>query len=195
MGETQHRPRDSGLGTRYLYPVRAALCARIAIASKSPNRTPERRPEAFKSTASRRVNGKELFLDRSGRPGRLPELMCVQNCPGRDKTDPNRKAINCGANLIREREIKNWDYSSPANVGRTTISTHLIKNSCCLSRCSSSPALARAAGPHIKLAAIVWRSHGHRQRRGCTSIYSGTCPPLPIPRIKTDADRHGRTPV
>ncbi len=121
--------------------------------------------------------------------------MCVQNCPGKDRTDPTRKAINLRPQPpIREKEIKNWDYflSLPL-LDRTTISTHLIKNSQLLEPLFEFSGACAGCGetPYIKLATQLF---GDRMvianATGCTSIYGGNLPTTPYAK-----NQDGRGPA
>ena len=163
------------------------VCPHAAIRVKIyPTELLKDAPEAFKSTASKAREWKEGY---SWTVQVAPEDctgcgMCVQNCPGRDKTDPNRKAINMAPQPpIREREIKNWDYFlSLPMLDRTTISTHLIKNSQLLEPLFEFSGACAGCGetPYIKLATQLF---GDRMvianATGCTSIYGGNLPTTP----------------
>ncbi|HQK42339.1 MAG TPA: 4Fe-4S double cluster binding domain-containing protein, partial [Anaerolineaceae bacterium] len=163
------------------------VCPHAAIRVKIyPTELLKDAPEAFKSTVSKAREWKEGY---SWTVQVAPEDctgcgMCVQNCPGRDKTDPNRKAINMAPQPpIREREIKNWDYFlSLPMLDRTTISTHLIKNSQLLEPLFEFSGACAGCGetPYIKLATQLF---GDRMvianATGCTSIYGGNLPTTP----------------
>jgi pyruvate-ferredoxin/flavodoxin oxidoreductase len=102
------------------------VCPHAAIRVKIyPTELLANAPEGFKSTASKTAHGRRLLLDRSGSARRLHRLRLVRpELPGKDRTDPTRKAINLRPQPpIREKEIKNWDYflSLPL-LDRTTIS-------------------------------------------------------------------------
>ena len=110
--------------------------------------------------------------------------LCVANCPGKDKTDPNRKAINMAPQPpIREQEMKNWDFFLKLPlIDRTTFSPHLIKNSQLLEPLFEFSGACAGCGetPYIKLASQLF---GDRMvianATGCTSIYGGNLPTTP----------------
>ncbi|MFZ3069714.1 MAG: pyruvate:ferredoxin (flavodoxin) oxidoreductase [Anaerolineaceae bacterium] len=143
-------------------------------------------PETFKSTASKARDWKEGY---SWTVQVAPEDctgcgLCVENCPGKDKTDPSRHAINLRPQPpIRETEIANWDYflSLPL-IDRSTISTHLIKNSQLLEPLFEFSGACAGCGetPYIKLATQLF---GDRMvvanATGCSSIYGGNLPTTP----------------
>jgi len=163
------------------------VCPHAAIRVKLyPTELLANAPAEYKSTASKAREWKEGY---SWTVQVAPEDctgcgLCVQNCPGKDKTDPNRKAINMRPQPpIREREMKNWDFFlSLPMLDRTTISTHLIKNSQLLEPLFEFSGACAGCGetPYIKLATQLF---GDRMvianATGCTSIYGGNLPTTP----------------
>ena len=110
--------------------------------------------------------------------------LCVENCPGKDKTNPERHAINMGAQPpIVESEAKNWDYflSLPL-IPREEISTHLVKNSQLLEPLFEFSGACAGCGetPYVRL---VTQLFGDRMlvanATGCSSIYGGNHPTTP----------------
>ncbi len=174
------------------------VCPHAAIRVKIyPTELLANAPEGFKSTASKDRQWKDGY---SWTVQVAPEDctgcgLCVQNCPGKDRTDPTRKAINLRPQPpIREKEIKNWDYflSLPL-LDRTTISTHLIKNSQLLEPLFEFSGACAGCGetPYIKLATQLF---GDRMvianATGCTSIYGGNLPTTPYAK-----NQDGRGPA
>ncbi len=163
------------------------VCPHAAIRVKLyPTELLANAPAEFKSTASKAREWKDGY---SWTVQVAPEDctgcgLCVQNCPGKDKTDLNRKAINMRPQPpIREREIKNWDFFlSLPMLDRTTISTHLVKNSQLLEPLFEFSGACAGCGetPYIKLATQLF---GDRMvianATGCTSIYGGNLPTTP----------------
>ncbi|HOA22332.1 MAG TPA: 4Fe-4S double cluster binding domain-containing protein, partial [Anaerolineaceae bacterium] len=163
------------------------VCPHAAIRVKLyPTELLANAPAEYKSTASKAREWKEGY---SWTVQVAPEDctgcgLCVQNCPGKDKTDPNRKAINMRPQPpIREKEMKNWDFFlSLPMLDRTTISTHLIKNSQLLEPLFEFSGACAGCGetPYIKLATQLF---GDRMvianATGCTSIYGGNLPTTP----------------
>jgi pyruvate-ferredoxin/flavodoxin oxidoreductase len=97
----------------------------------------ENAPEEFKSTASKSRPWMEGF---SWTVQVAPEDctgcgLCAQNCPGKDKTDPSRKALMMVPQPpIRERGDEELGFLPDASIHRpATIPLHLVKNSSCSS--------------------------------------------------------------
>jgi len=110
--------------------------------------------------------------------------LCVANCPGKDKTDPNRKAINMAPQPpIREQEVVNWEFFLKLPlIDRATVSPHLVKNSQLFEPLFEFSGACAGCGetPYIKLASQLF---GDRMvianATGCTSIYGGNLPTTP----------------
>jgi len=110
--------------------------------------------------------------------------LCVANCPGKDKTDPNRKAINIAPQPpIREQEVVNWEFFLKLPlIDRATVSPHLVKNSQLFEPLFEFSGACAGCGetPYIKLASQLF---GDRMvianATGCTSIYGGNLPTTP----------------
>jgi len=108
----------------------------------------------------------------------------VANCPGKDKTDPNRKAINMAPQPpIREQEVVNWEFFLKLPlIDRATVSPHLVKNSQLFEPLFEFSGACAGCGetPYIKLASQLF---GDRMvianATGCTSIYGGNLPTTP----------------
>ena len=110
--------------------------------------------------------------------------MCVESCPGKDRTDPSRKAINMAEQPpLREPESKNWDFFlSIPNIDRALIKTNLVKNSQLFEPLFEFSGACAGCGetPYIKLATQLY---GDRMvianATGCSSIYGGNLPTTP----------------
>ena len=121
--------------------------------------------------------------------------MCAQNCPGKDKTDPSRKALMMVPQPpIREREMKNWDFFLTLPfIDRATIPLHLVKNSQLLEPLFEFSGACAGCGetPYIKLATQLF---GDRMvianATGCSSIYGGNLPTTPYTK-----NQDGRGPA
>jgi pyruvate-ferredoxin/flavodoxin oxidoreductase len=110
--------------------------------------------------------------------------LCVENCPGRDRQNPENKAILMGDKMpIREREMKNWDFflNLPL-IPREQISTNTVKNSQLLEPLFEFSGACGGCGetPYLKLATQLF---GDRMivanATGCSSIYGGNQPTTP----------------
>jgi pyruvate-ferredoxin/flavodoxin oxidoreductase len=110
--------------------------------------------------------------------------LCVEACPGRDKTNPLRKAINMTPQPpLREAEALNWDYflSIPApDPDLFPLTT--VKNSQLVAPLFEFSGACAGCGetPYIKL---VTQLFGDRtivaNATGCSSIYGGNLPTTP----------------
>jgi pyruvate-ferredoxin/flavodoxin oxidoreductase len=110
--------------------------------------------------------------------------LCVENCPGKDKKDPTRHAINMGAQPpIRETEAENWDFflNLPL-LPREDVRATNIKNSQQLEPLFEFSGACAGCGetPYVKLATQLF---GDRMivanATGCSSIYGGNQPTTP----------------
>ncbi len=110
--------------------------------------------------------------------------LCVEVCPAKDKTNPERKALNMAPQPpIREQEKENWDFFlSLPEVDRTKIKFSTIKNSQLLQPLFEFSGACAGCGetPYIKLMTQLF---GDRtvvaNATGCSSIYGGNLPTTP----------------
>jgi pyruvate-ferredoxin/flavodoxin oxidoreductase len=145
----------------------------------------EKAPAGFKSMDAKykEVTGKKFTIQVS------PEDctgcgLCVEACPSKDKTQPDRKAINMAAQPpLREAENKNWEFfMSLPEVDRTLFNPTSIKNSQLMRPLFEFSGACTGCGetPYIKLATQLF---GERMvvanATGCTSIYGGNLPTTP----------------
>jgi len=146
----------------------------------------ERAPETFKHTHSKFRDFKEgyAFTVQVAPEDCTGCGMCVESCPGKDRTDPSRKAINMAEQPpLREPESKNWDFFlSIPNIDRALIKTNLVKNSQLFEPLFEFSGACAGCGetPYIKLATQLY---GDRMvianATGCSSIYGGNLPTTP----------------
>ena len=143
-------------------------------------------PESFKHTASKTAQWKEGY---SFTVQVAPEDctgcgMCVENCPGKDKADPSRHAINMAPQPpLRAQEKKNWDFflTLPL-IDRATVPLNLVKFSQLFEPTFEFSGACAGCGetPYIKLVSQLF---GDRMvvanATGCTSIYGGNLPTTP----------------
>lgn len=140
------------------------VCPHAAIHTKVyPTQLLQNAPETFKSTASKFREWKDGF---SWTVRVAPEdcvgcSLCVENCPGRDKNNHGRHAINMAAqHSIRESEAKNWDFFlNLPFIPREEISTHLVKRTPnCSNPCLSSRVPVLGVGDSLREACqpVVW---------------------------------------
>ena len=109
---------------------------------------------------------------------------CVEVCPGKNKTDPDLKAINMRPqHPIREKGIANWDYFlSLPDYDRDKLDHSKVKESQFLEPLFEFSGACPGCGetPYIKLATQLF---GDRMlvanATGCSSIYGGNLPTTP----------------
>jgi pyruvate-ferredoxin/flavodoxin oxidoreductase len=110
--------------------------------------------------------------------------LCVEVCPSKDKTNPNRKALNMAAQPpLRESERSNWEFFiglpdpdkkafEPTNVKNVAQRVPLFEFSGACAGCGETP--------YIKLMTSLF---GDRvmvaNATGCSSIYGGNLPTTP----------------
>ena len=110
--------------------------------------------------------------------------LCVEVCPAKDKTNPERKALNMAPQPpIRATEKDNWDFFlTIPEVDRTKINLGNIKNSQLLQPLFEFSGACAGCGetPYIKLMTQLF---GDRtvvaNATGCSSIYGGNLPTTP----------------
>jgi len=121
--------------------------------------------------------------------------ICVHVCPGRDKTNPERKALNMKPQRpLRETEIDNWNYYlNIPEYDRNKINTKLIKEQQLQVPLFEFSGACSGCGetPYIKLMTQLF---GDRlvvgNATGCSSIYGGNLPTTPY---TTNAEGRGPT--
>lgn len=163
------------------------VCPHAAIRTNVyPSELLENAPETFKSKASSHRDFKDGY---SWTVQVAPEDcvgcgLCIENCPGKDKNDPTRHAINFGMQApIRDSEAENWEFflNLPL-VDREAIKPTNIKNSQLLEPLFEFSGACGGCGetPYVKLATQLF---GDRMvvanATGCSSIYGGNQPTTP----------------
>ncbi|MCL2709624.1 MAG: pyruvate:ferredoxin (flavodoxin) oxidoreductase [Planctomycetaceae bacterium] len=110
--------------------------------------------------------------------------LCVQNCPGKNKTQEGRKAINMENKMgYLEAERANWDFFlTIPDVDRSKVNVDSVKGSQLLLPLFEFSGACAGCGetPYIKL---VTQFFGDRMiianATGCSSIYGGNLPTTP----------------
>jgi len=110
--------------------------------------------------------------------------LCVEECPGRNKTDPELKAINMTPkHPLLEEGIENWDYFlNLSDFDRSKLDHSKVKESQFLEPLFEFSGACSGCGetPYIKLATQLF---GDRMivanATGCSSIYGGNLPTTP----------------
>ena len=110
--------------------------------------------------------------------------MCVENCPAKDKENPDRKAINMQPQPpLREKESENWEFFfGIPDPDRTKFEAKTVKNSQLLRPLFEFSGACAGCGetPYIKLLTQLF---GDRtviaNATGCSSIFGGNLPTTP----------------
>jgi pyruvate-ferredoxin/flavodoxin oxidoreductase len=110
--------------------------------------------------------------------------LCVEACPGRDKTDSSRRSINMvPVQPVLEKEKTNWDFFlSLPEIDRTTVNPNNVKNSQILQPLFEFSGACAGCGetPYIKLVTQMFGDRMHiANATGCSSIYGGNLPTTP----------------
>jgi pyruvate-ferredoxin/flavodoxin oxidoreductase len=121
--------------------------------------------------------------------------LCAHVCPSRDKTNPDRKALNMSLQSpLRETEKDNWNYFlNIPDYDRTKINTKLIKEQQLQVPLFEFSGACSGCGetPYIKMMTQLF---GDRlvigNATGCSSIYGGNLPTTPY---TTNTDGRGPT--
>jgi pyruvate-ferredoxin/flavodoxin oxidoreductase len=110
--------------------------------------------------------------------------LCVEVCPARDKSNPQRKALNMAPQPpLRETESKNWDFFMKIpDVDRRLINPGTIKNSQLLRPLFEFSGACAGCGetPYLKLLSQLFGDRAViANATGCSSIYGGNLPTTP----------------
>ncbi|MHC1740216.1 MAG: pyruvate:ferredoxin (flavodoxin) oxidoreductase [Anaerolineaceae bacterium] len=110
--------------------------------------------------------------------------LCVEACPAKDKTNPERKAINMAPQQpLRETEAANWAFFLTLPVpDRDLFQPTSIKNAQLLEPMFEFSGACAGCGetPYIKLASQLFGDRMYvANATGCTSIYGGNLPTTP----------------
>ena len=110
--------------------------------------------------------------------------LCVEACPVKDKTNPERRAVNMAPQPpLREAEAKNWAYFlTIPDPDRDAFAPTTVKNSQLIAPLFEFSGACAGCGetPYLKLASQLF---GDRMlaanATGCSSIYGGNLPTTP----------------
>jgi pyruvate-ferredoxin/flavodoxin oxidoreductase len=110
--------------------------------------------------------------------------LCVQNCPAKNKAEPDRKAINMSLQMpLREAETENWGFFlSLPEMDRSRINHGTVKDVQLLHPLFEFSGACGGCGetPYVKLTSLLF---GDRMMvanaTGCSSIYGGNLPTTP----------------
>ncbi len=153
-------------------------------------------PRTFKSTEAKGASWEGMKYTIQVAPEDCTGCeLCAHVCPGRDKTNPERKALNMKPQPpLRETEVDNWNYFlNIPEFDRNKINTKLIKEQQLQVPLFEFSGACSGCGetPYVKLMTQLF---GDRlvvgNATGCSSIYGGNLPTTPY---TTNADGRGPT--
>ena len=146
----------------------------------------ENAPEAFKSTAARFKEYKDMvYTLQPSVEDCTGCTLCYEVCPVKNKRQPKYKAINMidYTPAVREQERANWDFFQELpNVERTEVPLNQVKYNQLLEPLFEFSGACAGCGetPYLKL---VTQLFGDRMvvanATGCSSIYGGNLPTTP----------------
>ncbi|MEI6512631.1 MAG: pyruvate:ferredoxin (flavodoxin) oxidoreductase [bacterium] len=148
-------------------------------------------PEMFKSTDAKwkELPGQKFTIQISVEDC-TGCAVCVEVCPGKDKTNIGRKALNMTPQLpIRNTESKNWEFflDLPETSRTSDVKFNSIKNVQLLRPLFEFSGACAGCGetPYVKLLSQLF---GERSvianATGCSSIYGGNLPTTPWAKNK-----------
>ncbi|MEO1374384.1 MAG: pyruvate:ferredoxin (flavodoxin) oxidoreductase [Cyanobacteria bacterium J06635_10] len=110
--------------------------------------------------------------------------ICVDICPAKDKTNPERKAINMEPQLpLREQETENWNYFlNLPNPDRTKLKLNQIRQQQLQEPLFEFSGACAGCGetPYLKLLSQLFGDRAIiANATGCSSIYGGNLPTTP----------------
>lgn len=110
--------------------------------------------------------------------------LCVEDCPAKNKTNPNLKAINMVTQPpIREQEVKNWEFFLEIpEVDRRELKLNAVRNVQYLQPLFEFSGSCAGCGetPYVKLLSQLFGDRAViANATGCSSIYGGNLPTTP----------------
>lgn len=110
--------------------------------------------------------------------------LCVEDCPAKNKTNPNLKAINMITQPpIREQEVKNWEFFLEIpEVDRKELKLNAVRNVQYLQPLFEFSGACAGCGetPYVKLLSQLFGDRAViANATGCSSIYGGNLPTTP----------------
>jgi len=142
-------------------------------------------PPTFKSTRARW----RQFPDARFTIQVAPEdctgcALCVQNCPAKNKKNPELKAINMQPQMpLREQETKNWEFFLQIpEVDRKQLNLRLVRDIQLLQPLFEFSGACAGCGetPYLKLLTQLFGDRAViANATGCSSIYGGNLPTTP----------------
>jgi pyruvate-ferredoxin/flavodoxin oxidoreductase len=111
-------------------------------------------------------------------------VLCVEDCPAKNKTNPNLKAINMVTQPpIREQEVKNWEFFLEIpEVDRKELKLNAVRNVQYLQPLFEFSGACAGCGetPYVKLLSQLFGDRAViANATGCSSIYGGNLPTTP----------------
>ncbi len=173
------------------------VCPHAAIRAKlyEPKNL-ENAPATFKATEAKGANWEGMCYTIQIAPEDCTGCeICARICPGKDKKNPGRKALNMSPQPpLRKSEVENWDfYLNIPEYDRSKINPKLIKEQQLQEPLFEFSGACTGCGetPYVKLLTQLF---GDRlligNATGCSSIYGGNLPTTPY-----TTDSCGRGPA
>jgi pyruvate-ferredoxin/flavodoxin oxidoreductase len=153
-------------------------------------------PETFKSTTAKTKEWNTLKFTVQIAPEDCTGCgVCTAECPGKNKTEPGKKAINLHPQTpLREQERKNWEFFlSIPDLDRNQVKRNMIRTAQVLQPLFEFSGCCAGCGEtqYVKLATQLF---GDRMiianATGCSSIYGGNLPTTPY-----TVNKDGRGPT
>ncbi len=142
-------------------------------------------PATFKSTDARdKAFAGEKFTIQVAPSDCTGCTICVDICPAKDKTNPERKAINMEPQLpLREQETENWDYFLKLpNPDRNKLKLNQIRQQQLQEPLFEFSGACAGCGetPYLKLLSQLFGDRSIiANATGCSSIFGGNLPTTP----------------
>ncbi len=110
--------------------------------------------------------------------------LCVEVCPGKDKTQPSRKALELVSQPeIRQKEAVNWDFFMQIpDVNRAKLNFNLVRDAQLARPLFEFSGACSGCGetPYIKLLTQLFGDRALvANATGCSSVYGGSLPTTP----------------
>ena len=203
-GTTQYEKRNTAIDIPVWDPATCVQCGKCSLvcphaAIRSKVYEPqllEGAPETFKSTDAKWKDFPGMkFTVQVAPEDCIGCGLCVQNCPAKNKTQPDRKAINMELQMpLRDPEAENWNFFlALPEMDRSKVNHGTVKDVQLLHPLFEFSGACGGCGetPYVKLTSLLF---GDRMMvanaTGCSSIYGGNLPTTPW-----TVNAEGRGPV
>lgn len=203
-GTTQYEKRNTAIDIPVWDPATCIQCGKCSLvcphaairAKVYDPKLLEGAPATFKSTDAKWKDFPGMkFTVQVAPEDCIGCGLCVQNCPAKNKAEPERKAINMELQMpLRDAEAANWDYFlALPEMDRGKVNHGTVKDVQLLHPLFEFSGACGGCGetPYVKLTSLLF---GDRMMvanaTGCSSIYGGNLPTTPW-----TVNAQGRGPV